>query len=83
MWSDCQTDVARLRGELRGYQANRIKEIEEGCSGMEIMDYFARELVERAICTTFTADAVLSGAGKRIRNARVWCFLCCRTYRWT
>ena len=44
VWSDYQADVDRLRGELRGYQAKRIKEIEEGHSGVEIMDYFAQEL---------------------------------------
>ena len=44
VWSDYQADVERLRGELRGYQAKRITEIEEGRSGVEIMDYFACEL---------------------------------------
>ena len=44
VWSDYQADVERLRGELRGYQARRAREIEEGHSGVEIMDYFAREL---------------------------------------
>ncbi len=44
VWSDYQADVARLRGELRGYQAKRLAEIEEGRSGVEIMDYFADEL---------------------------------------
>ena len=44
VWSDYQADVERLRGELRGYQARRLKEIEAGQSGVEIMDYFAREL---------------------------------------
>ncbi len=46
VWSDYQADVTRLRGELRGYQARRIKEVEEGHSGVEIMDYFANELRE-------------------------------------
>ncbi len=40
VWSDYQTNVARLRG----YQAKRLKEVEEGCNGMEIMDYFVDEL---------------------------------------
>ncbi len=44
VWSDYQADVTRLRGELRGYQAKRVQEIEEGRSGVEIMDYFACEL---------------------------------------
>ncbi len=44
VWSDYLTDVTRLRGELRGYQAKRVKEIEAGHSGVEIMDYFADEL---------------------------------------
>ena len=44
VWSDYQADVERLRGELRGYQAKRLAEIEEGRSGVEIMDYFAQEL---------------------------------------
>ncbi len=44
VWSDYQADVGQLRGELRGYQAKRLKGIEEGHSGVEIMDYFAREL---------------------------------------
>ena len=44
VWSDYQADVVRLRGELRGYQARRLKEVEEGRSGVEIMDYFADEL---------------------------------------
>ena len=46
VWSDYQADVVRLRGELRGYQARRAQEVEEGRSGVEIMDYFARELRE-------------------------------------
>ena len=44
VWSDYQADVTRLHGELRGYQARRVQEVEEGRSGVEIMDYFAREL---------------------------------------
>ena len=44
VWSDYQTAVPRLRGELRGYQARRVAEIETGQSGVEIMDYFADEL---------------------------------------
>ncbi len=46
VWSDYQADVTRLHGELRGYQAKRLVEIEEGRSGVEIMDYFARELCD-------------------------------------
>ena len=46
VWSDYLADMVRLREELRGYQAKRIREVEEGRSGVEIMDYFARELVE-------------------------------------
>ncbi len=46
VWSDYQADVVRLRSELRGYQAKRIKEVEAGGSGVDIMDYFSRELVE-------------------------------------
>ncbi len=44
VWSDYQADVERLRGELRGYQAKRLAEVQEGRSGVEIMDYFAHEL---------------------------------------
>ena len=44
VWSDYQADVERLRGELRGYQPKRLAEIEEGRSGVEIMDHFANEL---------------------------------------
>lgn len=44
VWSGYQAAAGRLRGELRGYQARRVAEIEEGRSGVEIMDYFAREL---------------------------------------
>ena len=44
VWGDYQADVARLRDGLRGYQAKRIKEIEAGRGGVEIMDYFADEL---------------------------------------
>ena len=44
VWTDYRADAARLRGELRGYQAKRITELEEGRSGVEIMDYFADEL---------------------------------------
>ncbi len=44
VWSDYQADVTRLRGELRGYQAKRLAEIEAGRSSVEIMDYFASEL---------------------------------------
>lgn len=44
VWTDYRADAARLRGELRGYQARRITELEEGRSGVEIMDYFAHEL---------------------------------------
>ncbi len=44
VWSDYQADVTRLRGDLRGYQAKRVKAVEEGRSGVEIMDYFADEL---------------------------------------
>ena len=44
VWSDYQAAVPRLRGELRGYQARRVVEIEAGQSGVEIMDYFADEL---------------------------------------
>ena len=46
VWTDYLADVARLRGELRGYQAKRIAEVEGGRSGVEIMDYFADELRE-------------------------------------
>ena len=46
VWSDYQADVLRLRSELRGYQARRVQEIEEGRSGVEIIDYFAHELRE-------------------------------------
>ena len=44
VWSDYQRAVRRLRGELRGYQARRVAEVEAGQSGVEIMDYFADEL---------------------------------------
>ena len=44
VWTRYQEAVRRLRGELRGYQARRVAEIEEGRSGVEIMDYFADEL---------------------------------------
>ena len=44
VWGDYAADVTRLRGDLRGYQAKRVREIEEGRSGVEIMDYFADEL---------------------------------------
>ncbi len=44
VWSDYQADVTRLRGGLRGYQAKRVRAVEEGRSGVEIMDYFADEL---------------------------------------
>ena len=44
VWTDYRADTARLRGELRGYQAKRIIELEAGRSGVEIMDYFAHEL---------------------------------------
>ncbi len=44
VWTDYRADAARLRGALRGYQARRITELEEGRSGVEIMDYFAHEL---------------------------------------
>ncbi len=44
VWSDYQTDAARLRAEMRGYQARRVQEVEAGRSGVEIMDYFADEL---------------------------------------
>ncbi len=46
VWSDYRADVARLREGLRGYQLRRVAELEEGRSGVEIMDYFARELRE-------------------------------------
>ena len=46
VWSDYQADVLRLRGEMRGYQARRVQQIEEGRNGVEIMDYFVRELRE-------------------------------------
>ncbi len=45
VWTDYRADAARRRGELRGYQAKRIAEIEAGRSGVEIMDYFADELL--------------------------------------
>ena len=44
VWTDYRADATRRRGELRGYQAKRLTELEEGRSGVEIMDYFAREL---------------------------------------
>ncbi len=44
VWTDYRAEAARLRGELRGYQAKRLTELEEGRSGVEIMDYFAHEL---------------------------------------
>ena len=44
VWTDYRADATRLRGELRGYQAKRLVELEEGRSGVEIMDYFADEL---------------------------------------
>ena len=44
VWTDYRADAARLRGDLRGYQAKRITELEEGRSGVEIMDHFADEL---------------------------------------
>lgn len=44
VWTDYRADAARRRDELRGYQARRIIELEEGRSGVEIMDYFADEL---------------------------------------
>ncbi len=40
VWRDYQTSVTRLRG----YQAKRLKEVEEGRNGVEIMDYFTDEL---------------------------------------
>lgn len=43
-WTDYRAGATRLRGELRGYQAKRLTELEEGRSGVEIMDYFAAEL---------------------------------------
>lgn len=46
VWSDYRAEVVRLREGLRGYQARRVAELEEGRSGVEIMDYFARELRE-------------------------------------
>lgn len=57
VWSDYQADVTRLRDELRGYQARRLAEIEEGRSGVEIMDYFADEL---------------RGTGYLHNHARMW-----------
>ena len=44
VWTDYRIDAARLREGLRGYQAKRLTELEEGRSGIEIMDYFADEL---------------------------------------
>ncbi len=44
VWIDYQAEVTRLHGELRGYQAKRLAEVQAGRSGVEIMDYFADEL---------------------------------------
>ena len=44
VWSNYQAAVRQSRSELRGYQARRVAEVEEGRSGVEIMDYFAEEL---------------------------------------
>lgn len=44
VWTEYQADAKRLRAGLRGYQAKRVQEVEEGRSGVEIMDYFADEL---------------------------------------
>lgn len=46
VWSDYREAAARLRQGLRGYQAKRVEQIEEGRCGVEIMDYFTRELRE-------------------------------------
>ncbi len=44
IWSDYRADARRARENLRGYQAKRVEELEQGRSGVEIMDYFADEL---------------------------------------
>lgn len=46
VWTDYRAEATRLRENLRGYQLRRVTELEEGRSGVEIMDYFARELIE-------------------------------------
>lgn len=46
VWTAYRAGVVRLREGLRGYQAKRVREIEAGQSGVEIMDHFARELKE-------------------------------------
>ena len=57
VWIDYQADVTRLGGELRGYQARRLAEVEAGHGGVEIMDYFANEL---------------RGTGYLHNHARMW-----------
>lgn len=46
VWNDYRDAVIQLREGLRGYRARRVAEIEEGRSGVAIMDYFTKELKE-------------------------------------